>query len=277
LDHANKEVRNLATALYVHCERLFTFLEVKGVEPTNNGAERALRTAVQWRKINAQGAAITSMQDRHGNQLTFTRDANKNLTDITSPNGRWIHFTIDTSSRITQATDQSGRTVQYTYDTPCGSGLLCKVTDANGGVWSHTYDANKNMLTITDPRQIVYLTNQYDANNRVKKQTQADNTTFQFSYTLDNSGKVTQTNVTDPRGNLRQVTFNSDGYVLNDARAVGKPEQQTISYVRQPVSNLVLSTTDALNRQTTYTYDALGNVTSITRLAGTPNAVTSRF
>src|SRR6266705_2826508 len=51
LDHANKEVRNLATALYVHCERWFTFLEVKGVEPTNNGAERALRTAVQWRKI----------------------------------------------------------------------------------------------------------------------------------------------------------------------------------------------------------------------------------
>src|SRR2546429_9546232 len=50
-DHANKEVRNLATALYVHCERWFTFLEVKGVEPTNNGAERALRTAVQWRKI----------------------------------------------------------------------------------------------------------------------------------------------------------------------------------------------------------------------------------
>jgi len=51
LDHANKEVRNLATALYVHCERWFTFLEVKGVEPTNNGAERALRTALQWRKI----------------------------------------------------------------------------------------------------------------------------------------------------------------------------------------------------------------------------------
>jgi len=24
---------------------------VKGVEPTNNGAERALRTALQWRKI----------------------------------------------------------------------------------------------------------------------------------------------------------------------------------------------------------------------------------
>ena len=42
---------NLARALYEHNERLFTFLEHEGVEPTNNSAERALRTGVQWRKI----------------------------------------------------------------------------------------------------------------------------------------------------------------------------------------------------------------------------------
>jgi len=52
LDDSDNEVRNLATALFVHCERLFTFLEHEGVEPTNNVAERALRTAVQWRKIS---------------------------------------------------------------------------------------------------------------------------------------------------------------------------------------------------------------------------------
>jgi transposase len=52
LDDADREVRNLATALFVHCERLFTFLEEDGVEPTNNVVERALRTAVQWRKIS---------------------------------------------------------------------------------------------------------------------------------------------------------------------------------------------------------------------------------
>ena len=44
-------VRNLAAALFEHNERLFTFLELEGVEPTNNSAERALRTGVQWRKI----------------------------------------------------------------------------------------------------------------------------------------------------------------------------------------------------------------------------------
>lgn len=51
LDSPNREVRNLATALFEHNERLFTFLEHEGVEPTNNSAERALRTGVQWRKI----------------------------------------------------------------------------------------------------------------------------------------------------------------------------------------------------------------------------------
>ena len=52
LDDADREVRNMATALFIHFERLFTFLEVEGVEPTNNVAERTLRTAVQWRKIS---------------------------------------------------------------------------------------------------------------------------------------------------------------------------------------------------------------------------------
>jgi transposase len=51
LGSPHREVRNLATALFEHNERLFTFLEQEGVEPTNNSAERALRTGVQWRKI----------------------------------------------------------------------------------------------------------------------------------------------------------------------------------------------------------------------------------
>jgi len=52
LDDADREVRNLARALFIHFERLFTFLEEEGVEPTNNVVERILRTAVQWRKIS---------------------------------------------------------------------------------------------------------------------------------------------------------------------------------------------------------------------------------
>jgi transposase len=65
LESPHREVRNLATALFKHNERLFTFLEHEGVEPTNNSVERALRTGVQWRKIcfgnrSAHGELATS-------------------------------------------------------------------------------------------------------------------------------------------------------------------------------------------------------------------------
>jgi transposase len=65
LGSPHREVRNLATALFEHHGRLFTFLELAGVEPTNNSAERALRTGVQWRKVcfgnrSANGELATS-------------------------------------------------------------------------------------------------------------------------------------------------------------------------------------------------------------------------
>lgn len=51
LDSPDNGVRNLATALFVNFPRFFVFVEQEGVEPTNNSVERALRIAVQWRKI----------------------------------------------------------------------------------------------------------------------------------------------------------------------------------------------------------------------------------
>lgn len=48
---ADADVSNLARALFLHHPHFFTFVHEDGVEPTNNSAERALRTAVQWRKI----------------------------------------------------------------------------------------------------------------------------------------------------------------------------------------------------------------------------------
>jgi transposase len=52
VDSRDKDVANLARALLLHFERFFAFLRNEGVEPTNNAAERALRCAVQWRKIS---------------------------------------------------------------------------------------------------------------------------------------------------------------------------------------------------------------------------------
>jgi len=252
--------------------------------------------------------ALLGIRDRNGNTVTITRDSNGNKTQIRSPNGRTLTFQNDSSNRITNAQDNIGRNVQYQYDVV---GRLQKVTDAAGGTWIYTYDSSNNMLTIQDARGIVYLTNQYDSNNIVTKQTTVDGGVYQFAWTfmgypamaplVVNGGlppggspanvlafracsycsegyspMVSQVDVTDPRGIVERVSFNSQSLVKTDILAFGKPEQQRISY-SYFADNLLAAVTDSLSRITAYNYDANGNVTSVTRLSGTSNAVTTTF
>lgn len=211
---------------------------------------------------------LQAIRDRYGNTTRLTRTSggqSGDITRITSPNGRWIEFSYDAGSRITEARDNTARTVGYEYD---GSGRLIRVTDPAGGVTEYTYDANHRMLSVKNPRGYMEVVNEYDANGRVIRQTHADGGVFQFAYTLDGNGKVIQTDVTDPRGNVRRMTFNASGYLLSETHAVGQPEQQAISYERATGSNLLTAVTDNLGRRTEYAYDEMGSVTSVTRLAG---------
>jgi transposase len=48
----NAKLQGMCEPLYDHREWLWTFLEIEGVEPTNNASERALRPAVIWRKLS---------------------------------------------------------------------------------------------------------------------------------------------------------------------------------------------------------------------------------
>ena len=50
-DSSDKDVRTRAAGFLKNWDILFTFLRIEGIEPTNNAAERAIRPAVQWRKI----------------------------------------------------------------------------------------------------------------------------------------------------------------------------------------------------------------------------------
>src|SRR5206468_8910413 len=89
---------------------------------------------------------------------------------------------------------------------------------------------------------------------------------------------IIQTDVTNPRNNVTRYTFAtngyfSGGYTTSLTAALGKPEQQTSTYQYQNGGGILSATTDALNRNTTFDYDANGNVSKTTYLAGTPDAV----
>ncbi|MGV4658922.1 RHS repeat-associated core domain-containing protein [Burkholderia pseudomallei] len=233
----------------------------------------ALKDGTQYALTRHVPNSLEWMQDRFGNQIQFVYNGGL-LQQAISPSGRSLTFNYDSGNRIASVTDNSGRTVGYAYDS---AGTLATVTYPDQTTEQYTYDANHRMLTMQDRRGQVWVTNQYDANGRVTKQTYADSTSYQFAYTTNSSNVVTATTVTDPNGNKEQVAFDPvSSYPSSDTYAYGTSLAQTTTYTREP-SGLVDSQTDALGRTTGYIYDALGNVTSITRLSGTSNAVTTRF
>jgi len=69
----------------------------------------------------------------------------------------------------------------------------------------------------------VVLTNEYDTNQRVQTQTLADGTSkCTFAYTVGTKGSVTRTDITDPNGFVRRVSFNADGWISSETFANGK-------------------------------------------------------
>lgn len=185
-------------------------------------------------------APLQAIRDRFGDTVTVQHASGQtwNITRVVSPNNRWVAFTYDVSGRITQALDNIGRTVGYQYDT---SGRLWKVTDAAGGVTEFTYDTSHRLLTIKDPRSITYLTNQYDSNGRVSQQTQADTGVFAFDYTLNGSGKVTQTDLTDPEVHVQRTTFDANGYLATQIEAYGTSLARTTTITGQAGTNFITS------------------------------------
>lgn len=261
-------------AVYEHTTTPTIFYKSRLSWNGNSGWDLRLKDGTVF--VFPQFDPLQSIRDRYGNQLTISRSSGTsgNVTQITSSSGRWLQFTYGSGNRVSQITDNSGKSVSYTYD---GSNRLWKVTDANGEITEYTYDSSDRMLTIEDGRGIVFLTNTYDGNGRVTTQTLADTSTWEFDYTLNGSGDVTETEVTDPRGNVRVATFNSDGYTITDTQAVGTALEQEFTYDLQSGTNFILSVTDPLNRETAFSYDANGNITSITRLEGTADEVTTSF
>ncbi|WP_205744420.1 RHS repeat protein [Dyella sp. M7H15-1] len=232
-----------------------------------------MKDGTQYAFTNHVPNSLSWIQDRYGNQIQYTYNGGL-LEQALSPSGRTLTFNYDSGNRVTSAVDHSGRTLGYAYNS---AGSLTTVTYPDNTTEQYTYDANHHMLTMQDRRGHVWVTNQYDANGRVTKQTYADNTSYQFAYITDSNNVVTATTVTDPNGNQEQVAFDPvSSYPSSITEAYGTSLAQTATFNRES-SGLLDSQTDALGRTTAYAHDALGNVTSITRLSGTSNAVTTQF
>ena len=222
--------------------------------------------------FNAAGWLI-EQRDRYNNRIQIIRDAAQRVTEIREPSGRALTFTYTQVIRghvsppfdvISTITDPLGRTVVYVYYVG-SNGRLSRVIDIGGGVTTYTYGEytqayywNEGMLSITDARGITYLRNEYDLNGRVAKQTLANGGAYTFAYTLAGQ-TVTQTNVTDPRGNVTSYRMNASQYVTQ----VERPGATITNYERETGTNKLTAVVDPLARRTEMTYDGMGNVLTI--------------
>ena len=203
------------------------------------------------------------------------------LTQMAYGNGATVGYTYDKFGRTIQTDTSSGDHYTYAYT---GDGKLCQMRDVYGNLlYCYNYDtlgrligsSMKSGSTVTLQTQ-----HQYDDANRLCKQTWAlPGKTYQESFVYDSdNGRLTNKNVKLPTNETANITLGYDD--LSRVSTVTTPAATTnYAYAGALYGG---STTGLVSELTTtsvhtggsvftplhlrYTYDALGNILSETRL-----------
>jgi RHS repeat-associated protein len=227
------------------------------------GATGAIYNPTRFRLTTHDGRALVldetlglvSETDPNGNSLTLDQDG------IHSSTGQSITYTRDSEGRITQITGPSGQTLGYTYST---AGDLASSTDPAGNTTTYTYDSDHNLLKMMGPGGQPLQTLTYGPGGRLTSVADANGNTT----TIDNNAIGQQQAAIDPTGNLTTIyTFDDLGDVLQVQSVPKSGGSVTESFTYDSVGHL-LSSTDPLGNKTTATYDSAGDPLTLTDPAG---------
>jgi RHS repeat-associated protein len=218
--------------------------------------------------------------------------------NITIPDAS-THFQYDLQGNLIQVTDGEGQLTQLTYNR---LGQPVQVTDARGHVWTTTYDAKGHELTRTNPLhqtvttvwnkagdrlsqtdagghtttyatdaagRITRITNalghtrrqDYDAAGRPTAQrNEAGQTTLEVTYDL--AGRLTQSR--DGNGNTIAYGY-GEGSAITPLSIQYPGFKRQLAYdARQRTTEIKDILSDALSYSTKQSYDAKGNLTTLT-------------
>jgi len=156
---------------------------------------------------------LAGYTDPAGHKYEMERNSSGELLSVTTPSGQWLHFERDTQHRVQRISDSTGRAITYDYDL---HGCLSKVADSEGYTELYTYDDKFQMLTVRQGSSIPSITNEYDISGKIISQAMAAGEQFLYHYTSDPQGRGNATVpdvITDPRGLVTHIQYNSDGYI----------------------------------------------------------------
>jgi RHS repeat-associated protein len=256
-----------------------------------------------------QSGLLAMISDRSGNTMEFIYDVTGLLTTVrdtlhTPLNPREINVTYNPDGFVESVTDFTGRSVTYDYyqdgDAGGSAGDLKSVTTPiitgtpngndfpTGKTTTYTYSTgfaderlNHNLLTVTDPKGQVYLTNVYattlddlDINfDRVFRQYWGDQnaTTGDILDAVyipvvpgpSNNGAVIKVIVNDRVGDVKEFYYDDRNNGVMEQIYTGRanPDQPTTETVNRPTGQVRVS--DPVFFETRYTFNLDALVTSI--------------
>lgn len=250
--------------------------------------------------IGSGSGYLVAIADAHGNRVVVEHDVRRDqlgrlstgkASTVYGPAGRWMSFAYDDEGRIVEVSNHLGDTLSYRYERPQGlttgediflqnHGLVAGVEyrDAGSellGEVTYGYD-DHNRLASAGGAGGELLRIDYDDEGRVSRQTLTDGTEFTFEYEsetvrvdhpIEEEGtveteRVTRADVTDPTGALRRVDFD-DGHWVTDTWAAGGDSEQTLTAEHDPDTGFITGLTDPGDLETSYRYDADGNLVSV--------------
>lgn len=234
-----------------------------------------LRDGRRW-GFTQYSARLIWMEDANGNRLSVVRPGANTLANrIVSPSGRFVNLSYNANGQLERIEDSAGRAFNYSYGNAIYGFPLDTVTDPMGKTRRYVFSglSGDGLSSVIDPNGHALFVNEYNGpHRRISRQTMADGSFFTFNYTVDATTLAVQrVDVTDRRGTVRRAEFNDKGDLIRNTQALGLPEEKVTTF--EVTNRQVMARTDALNRRTTYEYDSVGNLTRLTRLAGTPDAV----
>jgi RHS repeat-associated protein len=207
---------------------------------------------------NSDGT-ISSLTDPDGNVTTYQYDSLGNLTGVL-PNGS--DFTYDSLSRTVTSTDGKSQKTTFAYD---ALDRTTSVTYGDGTSTSQTFDADGNRTKLVDGTGTTTFA--YDGLGRLTSKTLPSGEVQSFGY--DAAGNLTSKM---DSGGTTKYTYNS----LELPASVADPNGATTTFQYDADHRLI--TTAYPNGVTVKdTYDAAGDITSVTASTSTSTLLQRRY
>jgi RHS repeat-associated protein len=244
-------------------------------------------------EYNATGQ-VTSIKNPLNQVLKFQYDPNHNVSSIIDDNNTTIAaYTYDAFARIATFTDSEGWSVSYDYDAadrltkityPDGTGRkfaydkldLASYRDREGRAWKYAYDANRQLVSATDPRldqrlyaytpggQVLSLTDAkgyvttwaHDIQGRVVSKLYADTTSKTYAYETTTSRLKS---VFDALGQTRQFGYTRANELANIVYLAAVNPTANVTFNYDPYFSRLVSMADG-SGTTQFTYHAVGTL-----------------